>query len=37
MPLGHEVHGAIRDKWASLGYERGLLGYPISDEMNEGF
>jgi uncharacterized protein with LGFP repeats len=27
-----EVHGAIRDKWAKLGWERGVLGYPISDE-----
>jgi uncharacterized protein with LGFP repeats len=26
------VHGAIRDKWASLGWERGPLGYPTSDE-----
>ncbi len=28
----HEVHGAIRAKWASLGWERGFLGYPITDE-----
>jgi hypothetical protein len=28
----HEVHGAIRDKWASLGSERGY-GYPITDEV----
>jgi hypothetical protein len=28
----HEVHGAIRDKWASLGWERSYLGYPLSDE-----
>jgi uncharacterized protein with LGFP repeats len=28
----HEVHGAIRDKWASIGWERSRLGYPISDE-----
>ncbi len=26
------VHGTIRDKWASLGWERGSLGYPTSDE-----
>jgi len=26
------VHGAIRDRWAALGYERGVLGYPTSDE-----
>ena len=26
-----EVHGLIRAKWASLGWERGCLGYPISD------
>lgn len=30
----HEVHGAIRDKWASLGYERSSLGYPTSDEQD---
>jgi uncharacterized protein with LGFP repeats len=29
----HEVHGAIRDKWASMGWERSYLGYPTSDEM----
>ena len=28
----HEVHGAIRDKWASMGWERSRMGYPISDE-----
>lgn len=30
----HEVHGAIRDKWGSLGWERGQLRYPISDEKS---
>jgi len=29
----HEVHGAIREKWASLGWERSRLGYPVSDEL----
>jgi hypothetical protein len=29
----HEVHGAIRDRWASLGWERSRLGYPTSDEF----
>ena len=29
----HEVHGAIRDKWQELGWERSFLGYPTSDEM----
>lgn len=29
----HEIHGAIRDKWAALGWERSLLGYPATDEM----
>lgn len=29
----HEVHGLIHDKWASLGWETGTLGYPISDEV----
>jgi len=28
----HEVHGLIRDKWRSLGAERGTLGYPTTDE-----
>ena len=28
----HEVHGAIRDKWAAMGWERSFLGYPTSDE-----
>src|SRR5690606_38603651 len=28
-----EVHGLIRDKWAELDWEVGLLGYPITDEM----
>jgi len=29
-----EVHGALRDKWASLGWERSFLGYPITDETD---
>lgn len=29
----HEVHGAIRDAWASMGWERSYLGYPVSDEL----
>src|SRR5213592_1484691 len=32
-----EVHGAIRDKWASLGWERSALGYPITDEGTTEF
>ncbi|GCE23058.1 LGFP repeat-containing protein [Dictyobacter kobayashii] len=28
----HEVHGDIRAKWAEFNYERGFLGYPVSDE-----
>jgi uncharacterized protein with LGFP repeats len=27
-----EVHGLIRDKWASLGWEQSFLGYPLTDE-----
>jgi hypothetical protein len=27
-----EVHGQIRDEWAAVGWEAGLLGYPITDE-----
>jgi hypothetical protein len=29
----HEVHGAIRARWAELGWERSYLGYPITDEI----
>ncbi|ULT43680.1 hypothetical protein KRR40_09835 [Niabella defluvii] len=28
----HEVHGLIRARWSSMGWERSLLGYPITDE-----
>ncbi|KRE80254.1 choice-of-anchor D domain-containing protein [Arthrobacter sp. Soil763] len=28
----HSVMGAIRSRWAALGWERGRLGYPVSDE-----
>src|SRR4051812_46327634 len=28
----HEVHGHIRAKWAALGWERSVLGYPTTDE-----
>ena len=28
----HEVLGRIRDKWKDMGWEAGLLGYPISGE-----
>lgn len=28
----HEVHGLIRKKWSMLGWEKGPLGYPKSDE-----
>lgn len=28
----NEVHGAIRDLWASMGYERSRLRYPVTDE-----
>jgi uncharacterized protein with LGFP repeats/glucose/arabinose dehydrogenase len=29
----HEVRGAIRNAWASIGWERSYLGYPTSDEF----
>ena len=29
----HEVHGLIRSHWASLGWEKSFLKYPISDEL----
>ncbi len=28
----HEIHGAIRFHWSTLGWERGVAGYPTSDE-----
>jgi uncharacterized protein with LGFP repeats len=28
----HQVGGAIRDRWAQMGWERSSLGYPTSDE-----
>ena len=36
-PTGaYEVHGLIRDKWATLGWENSFLGFPISDETVGG-
>ena len=29
----HEVHGAVRDSWSGLGWERSWLGYPVSDDF----
>jgi hypothetical protein len=29
----YEIHGAIREHWAKLGWETSYLGYPISDEI----
>jgi glucose/arabinose dehydrogenase len=28
----HEVHGSIRGLWEQLNWEKGVLGYPITDE-----
>lgn len=30
----YEVHGDIRQRWSSMGWERSSLGYPVSDEQN---
>ena len=30
------IYGAIREKWASSGWERGRLGYPTSGEYQKG-
>ncbi|MFF2083180.1 LGFP repeat-containing protein [Nocardia sp. NPDC058176] len=30
----HGVNGLIRARWASLGWERSYLGYPVSDEYD---
>jgi uncharacterized protein with LGFP repeats len=32
FPFAFEVHGLIRDKWASLTWENSFLGFPTSDE-----
>jgi uncharacterized protein with LGFP repeats len=32
----HEVYGAIRAKWAEMGWERSHLGYPVSAEQDQG-
>ncbi|MFB9376672.1 N-acetylmuramoyl-L-alanine amidase [Kineococcus gynurae] len=29
----HVVRGAIRDRWAALGWEAGVLGWPTTDEI----
>jgi hypothetical protein len=31
----HEIYGAIREKWASTGWERGPLGYPVEPEHDQ--
>jgi hypothetical protein len=30
----HEVHGWIRQRWSELNWEKGYLGYPITDEID---
>lgn len=32
----HEIYGAIRDTWASRGWERGPFGYPVTGEFQDG-
>ena len=32
----HEVHGAIRERWAAMGWEKSAVGYPTSDETDVG-
>lgn len=29
----HEIHGAIKDKWSTLGWEWGFLGYPVTNQI----
>ncbi|MGY1849412.1 MULTISPECIES: LGFP repeat-containing protein, partial [unclassified Blastococcus] len=29
----HETYGEIRDRWEELGWEQGVLGYPITGEL----
>ncbi len=33
-PEAFEVRGAIRSKWAALGFESGFLGFPVTDETS---
>ncbi|WP_051684339.1 LGFP repeat-containing protein [Blastococcus sp. URHD0036] len=30
----HEVHGAIGAEWGHLGWENGVLGFPVTDELS---
>ncbi|WP_188490894.1 LGFP repeat-containing protein [Williamsia phyllosphaerae] len=32
----HQISGAIRAKWASLNWENGALGYPVTNEFAQG-
>lgn len=32
----HAIYGAIREAWAQQGWEQGALGYPTSDEYQDG-
>lgn len=32
----HDVHGAIRDKWAEMDWENSWLGFPTSDQRTSG-
>ena len=34
MTGANETRGAIRSKWAELGWEQSFLGYPITDELS---
>lgn len=36
LPDAFEVHGAIREKWKSLGWENSFLNFPLSDETPVG-
>jgi uncharacterized protein with LGFP repeats len=31
----HDIFGAIRDKWASMGFERSVLGFPTTSEHDQ--
>ncbi len=33
LAFAYEVHGLIRAKWASLGWENSFLGFPMTDEL----
>lgn len=34
LPVAFEIHGLIRQRWAEMGWESSLLGFPLTDEVD---